>query len=136
MKKVLIDTNIVLDIALQREPFFEAACQIFEKIDKGEIKGFITASSITDIYYISKKSCGQEKTIQFIHELIGIIDILSVSKQVIINALDSEFKDFEDAVQYFTADMNFIDIIVTRNKSDFEHSAIEVCTPDELIKIC
>ena len=83
-----------------------------------------------------KNTNEQEKTMKFIHELIHVIDILSVSKQVIIDALNSEFKDFEDAVQYFTADMNFIDIIVTRNKPDFEHSTIEVCTPDELIKIC
>jgi predicted nucleic acid-binding protein len=136
MKRVLIDTNIVLDIALQRESFFELACQIFEKIDKGKINGFITASSITDIYYVSKKACGQKKTIEFICELIDVVEVLSVTKEIIMNALDSEFKDFEDAVQYCVADMNCIDIIVTRNKSDFEFSTLEVCTPDELLKIC
>ena len=71
MKKVLIDTNIILDIVLQRHPFFEDARQIFAKIDTGEIKGFITASSVTDIYYMSRKSCGREKTIAFIRELVA-----------------------------------------------------------------
>jgi len=136
MKQILIDTNIILDIALHREPFFETACQIFEKIDQGEIKGFITTSSITDIYYVSKKTCGQKKTIKFIHELIDIIEVLSVTKEIIMNALNTDFKDFEDAVQYCTAGMNYIDVIVTRNKSDFELSTIEVCSPDELMKIC
>jgi len=135
MKKVLIDTNIILDIALQRDPFFEDADQIFGKIDDDVIKGFVSASSITDIYYVSRKSCGREKTIAFIRELIDILEVLSVAKATIINALNTDFKDFEDAVQYCVADMNRIDVIVTRNKSDFELSAIEVCTPKELLKM-
>ena len=135
MKTVLIDTNIILDIALQRDPFFEEADQIFGKIDDDVIKGFVSASSITDIYYVSRKSCGREKTIAFIRELIDILEVLSVAKATIINALNTDFKDFEDAVQYCVADMNRIDVIVTRNKSDFELSAIEVCTPKELLKM-
>ena len=134
MKRVLIDTNIILDIALQREPFFEVADQIFGKIDDLEIKGFVTASSITDIYYVSRKACGREKAVEFICELIDILEVLSVTKETIKNALASDFKDFEDAVQYCVADMNHIDIIVTRNKSDFRLSTIEVCTPEELLK--
>ena len=133
MKQVLIDTNIILDIALQRDPFFEVADQIFGKIDEREIRGFVTSSSITDIYYILKKVCDRKKTIEFIRELIDILEVLSVTKETIINALNAEFKDFEDAVQYCVADMNRIDVIVTRNKSDFELSSIEVCTPEELI---
>jgi len=135
MKKVLIDTNIILDIALQREPFFEDADQIFGKIDEEMIKGFVTASSITDIYYVSKKSCGREKAIAFIRELIDILEVLSVTKITIIEALSADFKDFEDAIQYCVADMNRIDVIVTRNKSDFELSAIEVCSPNELLEM-
>jgi len=134
MKQVLLDTNIILDVALQREPFFETAIQLFGKIDEGEIKGFLTASSITDIYFISKKTCGREKTIAFIRELIDVFEVLSVTKQTIMDALASEFIDFEDAVQYCVADINRMDVIVTRNKSDFKFSTIEVNTPDELIK--
>ena len=134
MKQVLIDTNIILDIALQQEPFFYAAEQIFDKIEEGTIKGFVTASSITDIYYISKKSSGREKTLAFIRDMIDILEVLSVTKEAIIDALNTEFNDFEDALQYCVADMNCIDVIVTRNKSDFRFSTIEVCTPDELIK--
>ena len=133
MKKVLIDTNIILDIVLQRHPFFEDARQIFAKIDTGEIKGFITASSVTDIYYMSRKSCGREKTIAFIRELVTVFEVLSVSKETIIYALNTEFKDFEDAIQYCVADMNKMDMIVTRNKSDFTHSTIQVYTPTELL---
>ena len=134
MKRVLFDTNIILDIALQREPFFRAACQLFGKIDDGTIKGFVTALSVTDIYYMSKKARGRENAIAFICELIDILDVLNVTKNTVIYALNADFKDFEDAVQYFVADMNGIDIIVTRNNADFEFSAIEICTPNELMK--
>ena len=72
MKQVLLDTNIILDVALQREPFFETAVQVFSMIDEGEIRGFLTASSITDIYYMSKKASGREKAIAFIRELVDI----------------------------------------------------------------
>ena len=63
-----------------------------------------------------------------------IIDILNVTKETIVSALDTDFKDFEDAVQYCVADMNRMEMIVTRNKSDFQNSEIDVCTPDELIE--
>jgi len=119
---------------LQREPFFDAAKQIFDKMEDGKIKGFVTASSIADIYYVSRKASGREKTLAFIRELIDILEVLSVTKETIIDALNTEFKDFEDALQYCVADMNCINIIVTRNKSDFNLSTIEICTPDELIK--
>ena len=135
MKRVLLDTNIILDIALQRKPFFNVAVQIFTKIDTKAIKGFVTASSITDIYYISKKSCGHEKSIKFIRELIDIVEVLSVTKENIIKALNSEFKDFEDSLQNSIADINNIDIVLTRNKSDFNSSSIKICTPIELINI-
>lgn len=135
MKQILFDTNIILDIALRREPFFEAADQLFSLLDEGKIKGFMTATSATDIYFVSKKVCGRRKTIAFIRELIDILEVLSVTKGTIVEALNSEFKDFEDAVQFCVADMNRIDAIVTRNKPDFSLSTIRVYTPDELIKL-
>ena len=72
MKHVLFDTNIILDIALQRAPFFATACQLFDKIEEGEIKGFVTTSTVTDIYYIARKSLGKRKSIAFIRELVEI----------------------------------------------------------------
>jgi predicted nucleic acid-binding protein len=134
MKHVLIDTNIILDFALERKPFFKASTHIFDKINEKIIKGYVSASSITDIYYVLKKSHGHETTIKFIRELIYIIEVLSVSKKTIIDALNMRYKDFEDAVQSSVAEMNNIDIIVTRNKFDFTPSSIKVYTPDELIK--
>ena len=129
--KVLFDTNIILDIALKREPFFEDAFKLFELVDKGKITGNITASTITDIYYISKKEKGHKNAINFIRSLIEIVDVIGIDKDVIIKALCSNIKDFEDAIQTFAAEMNGIDTIITRNKKDYTNSSLKIASPKE-----
>jgi len=133
MRRLLLDTNIILDIALKREPHFEHSSKIFELIDRKRIIGYITASTVTDIYYISRKEKGNEIAIEFISNLIEIIDVIGVDKSTIVKALKSNLKDFEDAVQVSAAENYDIEIIVTRNKSDFLNSGLEILTPKELI---
>ncbi|MDY0254743.1 MAG: PIN domain-containing protein [Tenuifilaceae bacterium] len=133
MRRLLLDTNIILDIALKREPHFEHSSKIFELIDKKRIIGYITASTVTDIYYISRREKGNEIAIEFISNLIEIIDVIGVDKSTIVKALKSNLKDFEDAVQVSAAENYEIEIIVTRNKSDFLNSGLEILTPKELI---
>jgi predicted nucleic acid-binding protein len=133
MKRLLLDTNIILDIALKREPHFELSSKIFELIDKKRIICYITASTVTDIYYISRKEKGNEIAIEFISNLIEIVDVIGVDKSIIVKALESNLKDFEDAVQVSAAENYEIEIIVTRNKSDFLNSGLEILTPIELI---
>lgn len=134
MKRLLLDTNIILDIALKREPHFELSSKIFELIDKKRIIGYITASTVTDIYYISRKEKGNEIAIEFISNLIEIVDVIGVDKSTIVKALKSNIKDFEDAIQVSAAENYEIEIIVTRNKSDFLNSGLEILTPKELIE--
>ena len=133
MKRLLLDTNIILDIALKRSPHFEFSSRIFELIDKKRIISYITASTVTDIYYISRKEKGKEIAIEFISNLIEVVDVLGVDKNIIVKAIKSNLKDFEDAVQVTAAEYNEIQIIVTRNKSDFLDSGLEILTPKELI---
>lgn len=134
MKRLLLDTNIILDIALKRAPHFEHSSLIFELIDKKQIIGYITASTVTDIYYISRKEKGKEIAIEFISNLIEVVDVLGVDKNTIVKAIKSNLKDFEDAVQVSAAEYNEIEIIITRNKSDFLDSGLEILTPKELIE--
>lgn len=134
MKKVLFDTNLVLDIALKRLPHFELASKMFALIDEGEIIGYITATSITDIYYISKREKGHGKTLEFISNLIEVLEILGIEKEVIVKALRTEMKDFEDAVQIAAAELNEIDCIVTRNEKDFIDSPVKVYNPKEFVE--
>jgi predicted nucleic acid-binding protein len=133
MKRILLDTNIILDIALKREPHFELSSKIFELFDKKHITGYITATTVTDIYYIARKEKGNEIALEFISNLIEIIDVIGVDKGIIVKALKSNLKDFEDAVQASAAEYYEVEIIVTRNKSDFLNSGLEILTPKELI---
>ncbi|MDO5523241.1 MAG: PIN domain-containing protein [Bacteroidia bacterium] len=134
MKKVLFDTNIILDIALKRKSFFDSASQLFSLIDQKIIEGCITASTVTDIYYISKKEKGHNSALQFIAHLIEIVDVIDVDKEIIIKSLASRLDDFEDAIQTTAAELNGVESIITRNKKDFVNSSVEIYTPDEFLK--
>ena len=119
MNRVLIDTNIIVDIATRREPFFEHSSKILELAIEEKIIAYVSASAVTDMFYILQKENGKSNTMQFLKELFEFIDILGVDKTIIINALNSDWKDFEDAVQGNVAANNSLDIIITRNTKDF-----------------
>ncbi len=135
MKKVLFDTNIILDIALRRNSFFEDAYKLFLLIDQRKIAASITASTITDIYYISKKEKGHAESINFIKSLIEIVDVVGINKEVIVSALSLKMNDFEDAVQASASELNDIEVIITRNKNDFDNAPLKIMTPQEFLKI-
>ncbi|GHT39169.1 PIN domain-containing protein [Bacteroidia bacterium] len=132
MMRALIDTNVVLDLALQRSPFTETAQQLFDDIEAGKLEGYITASSTTDIFYILRKVQQREKALAFLQGLIQTVTMLDVSANIVTEALYSDFTDFEDAVQYHTAITNGMDAIITRNPRDFTNSRIPVYSPEEL----
>jgi predicted nucleic acid-binding protein len=134
MIKALIDTNVILDIALKRAPFFEYASMIFDKIDDQILEGYITASSVTDIYYIASKQKDRFQARAFLLNLVQIIEVIGVDKDIVIDALKCDIPDFEDAIQVLSAKSNSIDLIITRNISDFELSGLEVLTPLEFIQ--
>jgi predicted nucleic acid-binding protein len=133
--RLLLDTNIILDIALKREPHFKDSATVFKKIDNKETHGFITATTITDIYYIAKREKGHQITIDFISNLIDIIDVIGVDREVIVEALESKLADFEDAVQSVSSQLNDIEYIITRNQKDFIHSEIKAVTPKEFLML-
>jgi predicted nucleic acid-binding protein len=135
MKKLLIDTNIVIDIVIAREPFLIDSEKVFEVIDNIEVKGFLTSNTITDIYFVVKKSEGHKKTIEILKEMLNFLEIIAVDKEIILNSLESGITDFEDAIQYFSALENEIDFIITRNKKDFKNSKIPLLTPKEYCDI-
>ena len=134
MSAVLFDTNIILDIALQRKPHYENATALFSCMSNGKIDGFITATTITDIYYITKKTLGSNTAFEFISDLVQVFEIIGVDKEVILHAISADMKDFEDAIQVGAAALNGIEIITTRNKNDFKHSDLTIYTPEELLE--
>ena len=135
MNKVLIDTNIILDIALERRPFFKDATDLFKELENKEISSFVTATTITDIYYILRKSKSHSDIIAFLRDFFEYIEIAGVDKHIIINALNSNIKDFEDAVQIESAIGQNIRTVITRNKDDFKKSGLKIYYPTEFIML-
>jgi predicted nucleic acid-binding protein len=132
--KILLDTNVVLDIALKRHPFYEAAVEVFEASNFDTVHLFITASIATDLYYILRKEKDHETAIAFITDLLKCMDACKVDKGTLLEAIGSGFPDFEDAVQNFAAVESAVEMILSRNKNDFGSSSLRVLTPDEFVK--
>lgn len=135
MKNVLIDTDVILDFFFDRKPFSDNSEIILSYCESKKLKGFITPVICSNLYYILRRTSKHEKVIEKLSQLLTFIDVLQMDKELILNAINSKFKDFEDALQNFAAvKSNNIDVIITRNIKDFKASGIGVLTPDNLIK--
>lgn len=134
--KALIDTNIIIDALTSREPFRETAEQIFILAANQIEDLYITASSATDIYYLTKKHLHDtEQAKNIMSKLYELFYILDVTSEDCRQALSLDIKDYEDAVISYCADRNQMDYIVTRNIKDFKKSKIKVILPDEFINL-
>ncbi|GCA92536.1 type II toxin-antitoxin system VapC family toxin [Microcystis aeruginosa] len=131
--KILIDTNIIIDNALEREPFWNASEQVLSLIEKGTIAGYISASTFSDLYYIIRKARGRDWTLTYLKQLITFFQIATVNQDAIIMAFTTNFQDFEDSIQYSTAVVNKLDAIITRNPQDFPIVTPRIITPEQLI---
>ncbi|MCL6460695.1 MAG: PIN domain-containing protein [Flavobacterium micromati] len=135
MENVLIDTDVILDFFFDRQPFAEFAAELFLLCENNEIKGFVTPVIISNVYYLLRKTAKHEIIIEKLKQLLTIIDIVEMNKEVVIDALNSKFKDFEDALQNFAASNNgTIQIILTRNIKDFRNSKLAIITPEIYLK--
>jgi len=132
--RVLIDTNIVLDFLLQREPFFQDAELLFQAIDMGQIIGYVTATTLTDIFYISRRHTRSiEQARQAVLETLTVMAICPIDRAVLESAFNSGLADFEDAVQIFSAVAQGLDAIVTRDVQGFLSSSVPVLSVEELL---
>jgi predicted nucleic acid-binding protein len=132
--RVFVDSDIILDVLAQREEFYTHAAKLFTLIDKGDVSGFTSPIVFANIHYILRKEKSKEYALQSLRKLKSFISILPVDEKIIELALDSTFKDFEDAIQYHTAKSYEINFIITRNKKHYKHSKISVCTAEEYLK--
>lgn len=131
--KILLDTNVVLDIALNRKPFCEPATKVLDASDFRETHLFITGSIATDLYFVIRKEKGHETAMRFLRGLLRCVDVCAVDKTVLLAAMDSDFRDFEDAVQNSAAVAGDIEVILTRNRPDFRASPLRIMEPEELL---
>ena len=135
MDNVLIDTDVILDFFFDREPFAEYATEILNRCEEKKINGFTTPVIICNVYYLLRKTAKHQLIIEKIKQLLNVIEITEMDKEVVLDALNSEFKDFEDALQNFSAIKNGkISIILTRNIKDFKKSDLAVMTPETYLK--
>ncbi len=126
MKHYLVDTNVVIDMILDREDA-DAACAVFDGAERGEYALHICALSFTTLYYSLRKILTREQRLDVLSQLREVLDVAYVGASVIDMALKSGWKDFEDAVQNFSAVVDpQISAIITRNTKDFKESSLEV----------
>ena len=132
--KVLVDTNVVLDVLLKRPDFYKDSFAIFQLIDRGYVSGVLSAASITDIFYLLRKKLRSlAETYPIMDELASLFSIIPVAETTIASALALRWKDFEDAVQFVAAKENNIVCILTRNESDYESADIPCINPTDFI---
>jgi predicted nucleic acid-binding protein len=134
--KLLIDTNVILDMILKREPFYKDAIDVLELVKQDGVQEYVSASAVTDIYYIAYRTLRDRKQVlQLMKELFVIVNVAGVTQQEIQKALELTWNDFEDSVQYAVALLQEMDGIVSRNAKDYEDTEIQVLAPKEAIKM-
>ena len=134
--KLLINTNVVLDVLLRREPFFRTAAEVLSLTQRDEVREYVSASAITDIYYIANKQMKDRDAVRdLLKRLLMIVSVAAVSEREIQNALNLAWGDFEDSVQYSVALLNEMDGIVTRNPSDYQEANMRIWLPEQALEL-
>ena len=131
--KIFLDTNVLLDIFMRREPYYDASAQVVYACERGQFTGGFTTLSACNIVYALRKQLGSAQTIEAIRRLVGIIEPIGTSVARLLQSLEDAKTDFEDTVQSKCALEWNADTIITRDKSGFTDSAIPVLTPSEFL---
>ena len=134
MKKLFLDTNIVLDLLANRIPYYTAAAKLFSLADKKKVILSISSLCIADAHYILSKQNPELETRKILRKFKVLVTVLPLDDKITDLALNSDFRDFEDAIQYYTAIENDQDLVITRNQKDFKESKLPVMTANEFIK--
>lgn len=133
--RIMLDTNIIIDVLLEREPFVDDSYRVLKLCEEHQLDGFVSASSVTDIYYLVRKySHSTELAYKAIGKLLEIVKVCSVTNNNVLTAFQKKAGDFEDCLVATCANSFRCDCIVTRNKKDFEEFDIPLLTPSELLQ--
>jgi predicted nucleic acid-binding protein len=132
MNRILIDTNIVIDLLAKREEFYNEAAALFSLSDKKVLELCISSLTFANTNYVLSKLKSSKEAREILRKFKVLVEILSLDDKIIELALsDDEFSDFEDGLQYYSALENNVDLIITRNKKDFKNSKIPVLNAKE-----
>jgi predicted nucleic acid-binding protein len=135
MTKLFIDSDIILDLLAKREPFYVHSSKLFTLIDQKKIYAYTSPLIFANLHYLLRKLTSNTSALKSLRKLKTFVKILPMDEKVIEQSLNSEFNDFEDAIQYFTAINNGINLLLTRNKSDYKRSKIPILNAEEFLKI-
>ena len=133
--KILFDTNVILDVLLNRAPFVEMSANLVSSVENNIIEGYLCATTITTLDYLISKSRNREIAKIEIQKILTLFQIAEVNSTVLSMSINSAFTDFEDAVQYFSGTCCNVDGLVTRNTKDYKQATLPIYTPDELWSI-
>ena len=131
MKKLLVDTNIIIDLLAKRKDFYREAQELFTLADENEVKLHISSLTFANTHYLLVKELNADEARKVLIKLKLLVKILPLDEKILELALSSDFIDFEDAIQYYTALVNKLEIIITRNKKDFKTAKLPVLTAKE-----
>ena len=134
-RRVLVDTDVVLDLLLERQPFFPAATRLFVAFQEGRLEGHVSSLAFSNLFYILRKQTSGPEAVAILRKLRLVTRVLPVDERTIDLALASTFADFEDAIQYFAAAERGLDAIVTRNRKDYKESKIAIVSAEECLDL-
>jgi predicted nucleic acid-binding protein len=135
MDRVFVDTDIIIDLIQEREPFYQDAVLLFSLMEEKKVVGHVSPLIFANLYYILRKGYSKQFAVQVLTRLKALVRILSINEKTIELALSSGFKDFEDAIQYYSALEAKLKYLITRNKADYKKSGIIICTAKEYLSI-
>lgn len=130
MNKVFVDTDVILDLLAERIPHFHFAALLFTFADINKVRLFTSPTVFCNVFYILRKQLGNEQAKSALRKLRLLVNVIDSSEKTIDYALNSDFSDFEDAIQCYTAQNHEIPIIVTRNIKDYKSANVSVQTPE------
>ena len=133
MHKLLVDINVILDVALAREPHLKASQKILSHIERKKAIGYISAISCTTIYYLIQKEKNRKEALSYMQDLLKLLSVVEVNKKTLERGLELEAEDFEDSVQMACAENCQANYIVTRNPGDYKNSPITAISPGEYL---
>lgn len=133
MMRVLLDTNIVLDVLLRREPWLDEASALWKANDEGRLAAYMMASALTDVFYIARRLVGLEKAHQAVQTCLEAFEFCPVDRTALEQAMALPGNDFEDNLQIASASIADLDAIITRNPDHFKSASVTVLTPAEAL---
>lgn len=135
MEKIFVDTDIALDLLSERSPHYTYAAQLFTLADKERLLIYVSSLSFSNLNYLLSRQYSHKEARRILNKFKVLVNVLSVDEKIIDLSLSSEFKDFEDAIQYYTAIENNISTLITRNLKDYKHANMAIMTAEDFLLI-